>query len=74
MVEHDRSAARGMMATRGLYVFEHASELGSAPAYQLLDRVSVTRRNGVPRRFEDFDVQIDDGGLPAGVTLRRLVG
>src|SRR5205807_484802 len=29
MWEIDRSASRGFMATRGLYVFEHASPLGS---------------------------------------------
>jgi CRISPR-associated protein Csd2 len=28
--EHDRSAARGEMAMRGLYVFKHDSELASA--------------------------------------------
>lgn len=32
MFEHDRSAARGEMATRGLYVFEHDSALGNARA------------------------------------------
>lgn len=74
MFEHDRSAARGMMATRGLYAFEHASELGSAPAHQLFGRIRVVRRNGVPRRFDDFEVTVDDIDLPAGVTLRRIVG
>ena len=74
MFEHDRSAARGMMATRGLYVFEHASELGSAPAHQLFDRVRVARRDGTPRGFEGFDVAVDDRDLPAGVTLRRIIG
>jgi CRISPR-associated protein Csd2 len=74
MFEHDRSAARGMMATRGLYVFQHGSELGSAPAHELFDRVRVTRRNGTPRRFDDFQITIEDTDLPAGVTLRRVVG
>jgi len=31
MFEHDRSAARGEMTTRGLYVFRHESKLGNAP-------------------------------------------
>jgi CRISPR-associated protein Cas7/Csd2 subtype I-C len=31
MWEIDRSASRGLMATRGLYVFEHESRLGNAP-------------------------------------------
>ena len=38
MFEHDRSAARGEMSTRGLYVFRHDSELGNAPAHALFDR------------------------------------
>ncbi len=74
MFEHDRSAARGMMSTRGLYVFEHASELGSAPAHQLFDRVRVDRVGEPPRAFSDFAVTVQDDELPAGVTLHRLVG
>ena len=31
MFEHDRSAARGEMTARGLYVFKHNSKLGNAP-------------------------------------------
>ena len=37
----DRSAARGLMSTRGLYVFEHESALGNAPAHQLFERIDV---------------------------------
>lgn len=74
MFEHDRSAARGMMSTRGLYVFEHDSELGSAPAHALFDRVRVTRVAEAPRSFSDFNVQVDEDGLPRGVTLRRVMG
>jgi CRISPR-associated protein Csd2 len=39
MFEHDRSAARGEMTTRGLHVFKHDSELGNAPAHALFERV-----------------------------------
>lgn len=74
MFEHDRSAARGMMSTRGLYVFRHESELGSAPAHQLFERVAVTRKVEPPRSFKDFEVTIDDRNLPSGVTLQRVVG
>ena len=74
MFEHDRSAARGMMSTRGLYVFEHESELGSAPAHALFERVSVTRRAEAPRSFSDFKITVKDDDLPRGVTLRRVVG
>lgn len=41
MFEHDRSAARGLMSTRGLYVFEHSTALGNAPATQLFDKIVV---------------------------------
>jgi len=74
MFEHDRSAARGMMGTRGLYVFEHASELGSAPAHLLFERVTITQTGEPARRFSDFEVDVNEGGLPVGVTLRRIVG
>jgi len=74
MFEHDRSAARGQMATRGLYVFKHDSKLGSAPAHRLFKRISVERANqGPARQFEDYRVSIDDSELPRGVELLRLL-
>lgn len=76
MFDHDRSAARGEMTTRGLYVFQHNSPLGNAPAHDLLDRVHIKRQNGVdvPRAFTDYVVSVDDSNLPKGVTLQRVVG
>ncbi len=76
MFEHDRSAARGEMATRGLYVFRHESRLGSAPAYSLFERVKIERKEGVsvPREFSDYDVTLYGDDLPAGVTVERMVG
>lgn len=73
MFEHDRSAARGEMTIRGLYVFKHDSQLGNAPAHTLFERIQVLRRPGVetPRRFEDYEVQVNETDLPAGVTLLR---
>ncbi|MFZ6750512.1 type I-C CRISPR-associated protein Cas7/Csd2 [Undibacterium sp. Ren11W] len=73
MFEHDRSAARGEMCTRGLYVFKHDSELGNAPAHKLFERIQVARKEGVevPRGFADYEVQIQDADLPAGVTLLK---
>lgn len=44
MFEHDRSAARGEMATRELIVFEHQSALGNARADQLFDRIGIWRK------------------------------
>lgn len=71
MFEHDRSAARGEMATRGLYVFKHDSHLGNAPAHKLFERV-VIRRNDPekpPRAFEDYTVEVDSENLPPGIEL-----
>lgn len=73
MFEHERSAARGEMATRGLYVFKHDSELGNAPAHTLFERIQATKKTDVPRSFKDYDVTVNDAGLPAGVTLLRKV-
>ena len=76
MFEHDRSAARGEMATRGLYVFKHDSELGNAHAHALFERVAIKRKEGVDvaRSFADYDVAVDDANLPSGVSLIRRVG
>lgn len=76
MFEHDRSAARGQMATRGLYVFEHESALGNAHAHALFDRVAVRRREGVdvPRAIADYEVSIDEAAMPSGVKLIRRLG
>ncbi len=75
MFEHDRSAARGMMATRGLYLFEHESKMGNAHAQDLFARISVARKDASKpaRSFTDYDVKIDESGL-AGVKLIRKVG
>jgi CRISPR-associated protein Csd2 len=75
MFEHDRSAARGMMATRGLYVFEHDSKMGNAPAHELFDRVSAKRRDESKpaRSFADYEILINTTGL-SGVKLIRKVG
>ncbi|HQC97695.1 MAG TPA: type I-C CRISPR-associated protein Cas7/Csd2 [Aquabacterium sp.] len=74
MFEHDRSAARGEMSTRGLYVFKHASELGNAHAHALFDRVQVRRNAEVPRSFSDYTVTLSDAPLPAGIELIRRLG
>lgn len=72
MFEHDRSAARGEMSTRGLYVFKHDSELGNAPAHALFERIKPGKRVDVPRGFADYEVTVDESGLPAGVSLLKL--
>ena len=76
MFEHDRSAARGEMSARGLYVFQHQSKLGNVMARDLFDRVTVRRRpeNDVIRSFNDYEVTICTQGLPQGVTLEQYIG
>lgn len=65
MFEHDRSAARGLMTTRHLIVFEHQSKLGDAPAHALFDRVRVEPvHEGRPARcFDDYRVSLDGAPL-----------
>ena len=78
MFDLDRSAARGLMSARGLFVFEHQSALGDAPAQRLFERVQVKLRDGVesPRGFDDYIVSAGAEGLPrwckAGGTHGRL--
>jgi CRISPR-associated protein Csd2 len=78
MFDHDRSATRGTLTPRGLYVFSHADAFGSAPAHTLTERVTVTRSEpdttAAPRSFTDYAVHLDDTDLPAGVTLTRIIG
>jgi len=75
MFEFDRSAARGLMAVRGLYIFTHNSELGNAHAHQLFQRVKVAKREAVeaPRSCDDYNVTVAADSLPEGVQLTRLV-
>ena len=71
MFEHDRSAARGEMTMRGLYVFQHESPLGNAPAHSLFKRIKPVLKEGVlvPRQFENYRLELDPSPLPAGVSL-----
>jgi CRISPR-associated protein Csd2 len=74
MFEHDRSAARGQMATRRLIVFKHDSKMGNAPAHKLFDSVKVEPLNrdaGPARSFTDYVVNLDDASLPRGVTIEK---
>lgn len=74
MWDLDRSAARGMMACQGLYIFSHDSILGNAPAHRLFERVRTRLRGdvSVPRRFGDYEIQLTEKPLPPGVVLSRL--
>ncbi|MGN0619897.1 MAG: type I-C CRISPR-associated protein Cas7/Csd2 [Ruminiclostridium sp.] len=70
MFENDRSAARGKMCLRKLYVFKHDSALGNAPAHVLFDKIRVEKKAEItaPRSFGDYNITIE-GDMPAGVTL-----
>ena len=70
MFENDRSAARGKMCMRKLYVFRHDSSLGNAPAHIIFDKIHVDRNDGViaPRKFSDYTITVDKA-MPEGVTL-----
>jgi CRISPR-associated protein Csd2 len=84
MFEHDRSAARGEMAKRALFIFRHGSALGNAPSQELFNRIKTLRThkgsthpigadatdNWPPaRKFEDYEIQVDRLNLPPGVEL-----
>ncbi len=75
MWDLDRSASRGMVALRGLYVFTHENPLGNAPAHVLLESVTVRLKDSArsPRSFGDYEVTVA-AEPPSGVTLTRLVG
>lgn len=76
MWDLDHSAARGFMSIRGLYVFTHDDALGNAPTHVLFDRLSVAKKPGVEsaRSFKDYLVTCDEGNLPEGITLTRVIG
>lgn len=76
----DRSAARGLMESRGVYVFTHNSKVGEAPAHRLFDLVTsrIRGKDGVqaPRSINDYnplpsaeDIQQE---LPDGVQVNLL--
>jgi CRISPR-associated protein Csd2 len=75
----DRSAARGEMSVRGLYVFTHENDKGNAPAHKLFELIETRPCGGSPRSFDDYATKIlapKDGALDkphAGVTLTGLV-
>lgn len=71
MFEHDRSAARGLMGTRKLIIFEHSSKMGDVSVQELFDAVTVKRKDGSkpPRDFSDYIVSIAKDDIPQTVKL-----
>ena len=74
MFEHDRSAARGLMATRKLIVFKHETALGNAHAHTLFERVKVERMdaNKPPRAIGDYSITLDGKELPKDEVFREV--
>jgi len=84
MYDHDRSASKGFMSTRALYVFKHIGTdsnmeqrakqalLGCAPAHTLLDLgkvVDIIKKIETPRKFEDYTLTVKNDQIPSGVEL-----
>jgi CRISPR-associated protein Csd2 len=73
MYDHDRSASKGIMSCRGLYIFKHVGTdsdseqrkkqamLGCAPAHKLLDLgsiIAIKKREGVEAPRKFADYQV----------------
>lgn len=71
MFEHDRSAARGLMGTRKLIIFEHSSKMGDVSVQKLFDAVTVKRKDDSKpaRDFSDYIVSIAKDDIPQSVKL-----
>lgn len=71
MFDHDRSAARGKMESRKLFIFKHSSMIGNAPAHKLFDCIKINRADvsAPPRSFKDYNVTVNRDEIPEGVTL-----
>lgn len=71
MFEHDRSAARGLMSTRRLIIFEHESALGNASAHALFERLTLRKSDETKpaRSFADYQLHLDQENLPAGIKV-----
>ncbi|HPS58031.1 MAG TPA: type I-C CRISPR-associated protein Cas7/Csd2 [Spirochaetota bacterium] len=60
MFDHDHSAARGLMSTRQIVVFEHETALGNKPAHELFDRITWKRTTEGPARdYSDYEILLD---------------
>ncbi|MEK0315030.1 type I-C CRISPR-associated protein Cas7/Csd2 [Cohnella sp. 56] len=75
MFDQDRSASRGKMSARKLFVFKHDSELGNAPAATLFDLVEakLIDPSQPARSFKHYEITADKGSAPDGVELIELL-
>jgi CRISPR-associated protein Csd2 len=79
MFPFDRSAARGEMTSRGLYVFTHDNVKGNAPSHRLFDLVKIAARgDSTTRAFSDYasGITVPPAGILTGflgVQLTRVI-
>ncbi len=75
MFDQDRSASKGTMSVRGLYVFKHKSSLGNVPAHHLFDSIEIQKKEqvDVPRDFSDYQVNINKENYPSSVSLIEML-
>ncbi|NCB98553.1 MAG: type I-C CRISPR-associated protein Cas7/Csd2 [Bacteroidia bacterium] len=71
MFDVDRSAARGLMATQRLVVFEHESMFGDKPVQDIFARISIKRNNETApaRLFENYSILLDDSPISQIFTI-----
>ncbi len=68
--EHDRAAARGEMNPRKLVIFKHSNHLGNELSGRLFERVTVTKKNDLPRSKDDYLIVVDKESLPNGIEVK----
>ncbi len=75
MFEHDRSAARGQMASRKLIIFKHDSTMGNAPAHKLFDMVKAEATTTSPvRDYGQYKITVPSPkDMPQGVTVIEML-
>ncbi len=71
MFEHDRSAARGLMGMRKIFIFEHSAKMGNSPVQPLFDAITVKKidANKPARNFSDYEIVVAHDAIPQGVSL-----
>ena len=74
MFEMDRSASRGEMVCRGLYIFSHQDEkgLGNVPSHKLFNRIKIEQKDSVtaPRSIKDYEIVVNSKDLPYGIDMK----
>ncbi len=68
------TSSSGMRTSRRIVAFIHDTHLGSAPAADLFDLVSVVRNDPDKpvRNFSDYTITVDHTKLPSGVTVKEF--